>query len=107
MRDSSIICVGYSRLPEGMTGYKLYGSMGVGLEIDVKTNKIINATATFVTSMCTSFLCDIFKGHDVNQGIEEPIKKFEEKYYGMGKKAIIAAVNDAYNQYLMYKESTK
>ena len=101
--DDAIICTGYSRLPDGMTAKNLYGVMGVGFEVDPKTDCIVNASSTFVTNMCTDFIKSIFTGHDLKEGIEGPIEKFERRYFGLGKKAIVAAMRDAYNQYSIYK----
>jgi hypothetical protein len=101
--DETIICTGYSRLPDGMAAKNLYGVMGVGFEIDPDTDKIINASCTFVTNMCTDFIKTILVGHDLNEGIELPVRKFEKRYFGLGKKAIIAAIQDAYNQFEIYK----
>lgn len=104
MVEGPIICVGYSRLPDGMAAKSLYGAMGVGFEVDVTTKCIINTSATFVTDMCNSFIGEIFNGHNLDEGVDRPIEIFERRYFGMGKKAIISAIHDAYNQYLTYKE---
>jgi len=101
--NDSIICTGYSRLPDGMAAKNLFGVMGVGFEIDPITDCVVNTSSTFVTNMCTDFIKSVFNGHDLKEGIEEPIEKFEKRYFGLGKKAIIAAMRDAYNQYLIYK----
>jgi hypothetical protein len=101
--NDSIICTGYSRLPDGMAAKNLYGVMGVGFEIDPKTDCIMNASCTFVTNMCTDFIKSILNGHDLKGGIEEPIERFEKRYFGLGKKAITSAMRDAYNQYSIYK----
>lgn len=100
--NKTIICAGYSRLPDGMAAKNLYGAMGVGFEID-HNGYIVNTSATFVTDMCSSFFNEAFVGHCLDEGIDECIKEFEERYYGMGKKAIISAIHDAYNQYLTSK----
>jgi hypothetical protein len=99
----TIICTGYSRLPDGMAAKNLFGVMGVGFEVDPNTDKIVNASSTFITNMCTDFIKSIFQGHDLKEGIEIPIEKFEMRYYGLGKKAIISAMRDAFNQYSIYK----
>jgi hypothetical protein len=103
MSNDTIICTGYSRLPDGMAAKNLYGVMGVGFEIDPKTDNIVNASCTFVTNMCNDFIKSIFTGHDLNDGLEVPIERFEKRYYGLGKKAIISAMRDAYNQFAIYK----
>ncbi|KGX91737.1 DUF3870 domain-containing protein [Pontibacillus marinus] len=104
-KNDTIICTGYSRLPDGMAAKNLYGVMGVGLEIDPKTDKVLNASSTFITSMCTDFIQSIFEGHDLKKGIDTPVELFERRYFGLGKKAIVSAIRDAYNQYSIYKSS--
>ncbi len=102
-KGETIFCTGYARLPDGMAAKNLYGVMGVGLEIDPHTDRVINASSTFITNMCTGFIQDILVNHDLKQGIESPIQRFEKRYYGLGKKAIISAIRDAYNQFEIYK----
>jgi Domain of unknown function (DUF3870) len=101
--QDTIICTGYSKLPDGMAAKNLFGVMGVGMEIDPMTDCVINASSTFVTNMCTDFVKSVLVGHNLNDGVDEPIRKFERRYYGLGKKAIIAAIRDAYNQFEIYK----
>lgn len=103
MTKSTIICTGYARLPDGMAAKNLYGVMGIGFEIDTRNNQIVNVSSTFITSMCSAFLQSIFCGHDMEIGIDEPIREFENRYFALGKKAVVVAIKDAYNQYLIYK----
>lgn len=86
-----------------MAAKNLYGVMGVGFEVDPRTDKIINASSTFITNMCTDFINTIFVGHCLREGIEEQIDIFEKRYFGLGKKAIVMAMKDAYNQFQIYK----
>lgn len=106
-KRSYIICVGYSKLPDGMTAKNLYGNMGIGLKIDEETHGIISVSATFVTNMCSSFIDEMMVGHCMDDGIDSVIDEFEGKYYGLGKKSIIAAIRDAYNQYQIYVSSKR
>jgi hypothetical protein len=99
----TVVCTGYSKLPEGMAAKTMFGVMGVGLEVDPATDQVVNASSTFVTNMCTDFIKSILVGHDLNHGVDKPIREFELRYYGLGKKAIIAAIRDAYNQFEIYK----
>ncbi|WP_342506099.1 DUF3870 domain-containing protein [Sporosarcina sp. FSL K6-2383] len=106
-KSDTIICTGYSRLPDGMAAKNLYGVMGVGFEVDPSTDEIIKTSSTFITNMCTDFLNSIFEGHSLAQGIEEQVEIFESRYFGLGKKAIVMAIKDAYNQYLIYTSMKK
>lgn len=103
MQSKTIICTGYARLPEGMAAKNLYGVMGIGFEIDGRTDQILNVSSTFITSMCADFLQSIFCGHDLNLGLEKQIEEFENRYFAVGKKAVVVAIRDAYNQFLIYK----
>lgn len=103
MRTDTIICSGYSKLPDGMPAKNLFGVMGVGMEVDPQTCCVVNASSTFVTNMCADFVKSILVGHNLNTGIDAPIHEFEQRYFGLGKKAIIAAIRDAYNQFEIYK----
>lgn len=105
MFKETIICTGYARLPDGMAAKNLFGVMGIGFEIDAKTDEIINASCTFVTNMCSDFIQTIFVGHNMNLGLDQQIENFERRYYGLGKKAIVVAIKDAYSQFLIYKSS--
>lgn len=99
----TIICTGYSRLPEGMAAKNLYGVMGIGFEIDAKTDRVLNVSSTFITSMCSDFFQSIFVGHDLKLGLDRQIEEFESRYFALGKKAVVVAIKDAYNQFLIYK----
>lgn len=103
MRRDTIICTGYSKLPDGMAAKNLFGVMGVGLEVDPQTCRVVNASSTLVTNMCTDFIAGILVGHCLLEGIEMPIQAFEQRYFGLGKKAIVAAIRDAYNQFEIYR----
>lgn len=105
--NNFIICVGYSKLPDGMTAKNLYGNMGIGLKIDEETHKVINVSATFVTNMCSSFVNEIMVGHCMDDTIETVTDEFERRYFGLGKKSIIAAIRDAHNQYQIYVSTKK
>lgn len=98
-----IVCTGYSKLPDGMAAKNLFGVMGIGMEIDRTTDIIVNASSTLVTNMCSDFIRDILVGHDLKNGIDLPIQDFESRYFGLGKKSIVAALRDAYNQFEIYR----
>jgi len=103
MKQSTICCVGYSRLPSEMTAAEVYGTLGVGLEIDPQTGEVVDAAITLVTEMAWRFFAATMIGQNLNEGIDQAIADIEETYYGTGKKAIIHATREAYARYLDFK----
>lgn len=102
--STSIICSGYSRLPEGMTAKEVYGVFGLGLEIETRTGEIIDAVSTLVTPMGNEFLSSVLIGHNIlKHGLDAPIAQIENRYFGAGKKAIIAAIRDANERFEEFK----
>ncbi|MGE5704292.1 MAG: DUF3870 domain-containing protein [Clostridia bacterium] len=102
--DSSIACVGYARLPDGITAKEVYGVFGIGLLIDPSTGEIIDAVSTLVTDKGNEFIAAMLIGHNIlHDGLDEPIAMIERRYFGAGKKSIIAAIKDAYEKFEEYK----
>ncbi|MGG1660898.1 DUF3870 domain-containing protein [Brevibacillus sp. NRS-1366] len=104
-KNSSIIaCAGYARLPEGMTAKEVYGVLGIGLMVDFLTGEIVAAESTLVRKSGNDFICSMLIGHNIlKHGIDEPVSLIERRYFGTGKRAIIAAIKDAYKSFEEYK----
>jgi len=105
MKQSTICCVGYSRLPSEMTAAEVYGTLGVGLEIDPQTGEVVDAAITLVTEMAWRFFAATMIGQNLNQGIDQAVADIEQTYFGTGKKAIIHATREAYARYLDFKRT--
>lgn len=103
MSSETILCVGYARLPEGMTGEVLYKVFGVGLEIDPSSGIIVRAETTSVTKMGNDFVTKFFVNKNIETNFREILEQIVKHYRGHGGKAILAATKKAYAEYLGYK----
>lgn len=103
MKQSTICCVGYSRLPSEMTAAQVYGTLGVGLEIDPNTGEVNDAAITLISEMAKRFFAATMIGQNLENGIDRVIADIESTYFGTGKKAIIHATREAYGRYLEFK----
>jgi hypothetical protein len=106
MRQSTICCVGYSRLPSEMTAAQVYGTLGVGLEVDPQSGEVVDAAITLVSEMAWRFFAATMIGQNLEEGIEDAIADIEATYFGTGKKAIIHATREAYARYVEFRSST-
>lgn len=104
MKSETILCVGYARLPEGTTMAVLYKVFGVGLEIDPQTGIIIRAQTTSVTELGNDFITRFFINRNIETDFKNTLEQINKQYRATGVKAISAAAQKAYNEYLSYKK---
>lgn len=104
MTSNTILCVGYSRLPEGTTMEVLYKVFGVGLEIEPQSGVIVRAQTTCATSLGDNFLTKFFINKNIETDFNDILDQISIRYRGNGSKAILAAVRKAYAEYLSYKD---
>lgn len=103
MRPDTILCVGYARLPEGMTAEEVFKIFGVGLEIDTQSGVIVRAQTTCATTLGDNFLTKFFIGLNIEKEFKYALEQIELRYRGIGCKAILAAAKKAYGEYITYK----
>lgn len=107
MNPNTILCVGYSRLPEGTTMEELFKIFGVGLEIDPLSGIIVKAQTTCATMLGDDFLTQFLVGINIDTEYLNALEQISKRYRGHGGKAILAAAKKAYNEYLNYKDEEK
>jgi len=99
----TIFITGYARIPEGITANQLYKVLGIGVEIDPRTEVIIDADCTLATTVGRSFFRRLVVGYDLSGGVEPLVQRFERRYHVAARKAIIAALRVIEQRYLAYK----
>lgn len=104
MKSNTVLCVGYARLPEGMTAEVIFKIFGVGLEVDLQSKIIIRAQTTSDTGLGDDFLVSIFINKNIEAEMKDILDEINRRYRGHGSKAIVAATKRAYAEYLNYKE---
>lgn len=100
-----VLLTGYARLPDSTTAGAIYTNLGIGLEIDPKTHIIEDANATMASDLGRNFITGALIGHCLKEGVDGPVRYVQRHYFGKAKKAIIAAIQDAYTQYLEFVDA--
>ena len=101
---NTIFITGYAKLPTSITAEKLYQVIALGLEIEVDTGTIVDSDCTLATEVGRRFFKKVVNGYSLNNGIEDLIKEFEQRYYGSARKAIITALKLMYEKWHTYLE---
>ena len=105
-RPDTIIIAGTARLPEGITAKHVFGCLTIELEIDPVNSVVVDISCTLVPHLGEKILQGALLGNRVEEGIEETINQLNRRFFNTTKKAVIAALRDAYKWYKKYLEKT-
>ena len=101
---TTVLLVGYAKLPEETAAQSLYGTVGVALEVDPETGSIIAASCTLVPPMASRFIGRILKGTKLPGDLEEAVAEISTRYLGPAQNAIVAALRAANDRWESYRE---
>ena len=107
LRPDTIIVAGSARLPEKIRGKSAFGYFTVYLEVDPVNSEIVDVSSTLIPSLGEKIIHDTLLGREIKTGIQHAIKQIETRFFSVTKRAIIAALEDAYKLYGKYLEDRK
>jgi len=99
LRPETIIVAGSARLPEEVTAKHVFGCITIELEIDTFDSTIVDISCTLVPSLGGKILHNALVGNTVEEGIEKAIIQLEGRFFSVTRRAVIAALEDAYRWY--------
>jgi len=99
LRLETIIVAGSARLPEEVTAKHVFGCITIELEIDPVDSTIVDISCTLVPSLGGKILHNALVGNKVEEGIEKAIIQLEGRFFSVTRRAVIAALEDAYRWY--------
>ncbi len=99
LRPETIVIAGSARLPENITAKHVFGYFAIELEIDPADSKIVDISCTLLPFLGEKILSNALLGNKVEEGIENAVKQLERRFFSVTKRAIIAALEDAYKWY--------
>lgn len=104
LRPNTIVIAGSARLPENTTAKHVFGHLTIELEIDHSNSMIVDISCTLLPSLGEKMLRNALLGSKIEEGIRDAVKQLEERFSAATKKAMIAALEDAYRQYKKFLE---
>jgi len=99
LRPETIIVAGSARLPEEVTAKHVFGCITIELEIDPFDSTIVDISCTLVPSLGGKILHNALVGNKVEEGIEKAIIQLDGRFFSVTRRAVIAALEDAYRWY--------
>jgi hypothetical protein len=104
LRPKTIVIAGSARLPENTTAKHVFGYMTIELEIDPFDDTIVDVSCTLLPFLEDKILHDALLGNKVDEAIENTIMQLDKRFFSVTKRAVIAALEDAYRWYKKFLE---
>lgn len=101
-RPETIIFTGSARLPKDVSAQHGFGCVTIELEIDLTDETIVDISCTLIPSLGEKVLRNALLGNKVDDAIEETVMQLETRFFNVTRKAIIAALEEAYRWYKKY-----
>jgi len=102
---NTIYILGTSKISKNDPISAMYDIFFVGIILERNSGKIIDSTCNMVRDVTTDFIKSILIGYNLLDDINEIIDEIQDRFYGMAQKAVIAAVKDARNKFMMIKNN--
>ena len=104
-KGETLLFVGHARLPGNIVSGSGSDVLSLELEVDSDTDLVVNASCSCIPSLGAKFILDVLIGCDLNETLSGKEDEIRERFFGPAQKAVIAALEKAYEGYLRYKNS--
>lgn len=101
----TVLVSGYAQAPRGTGMSETMTWIGVVLEIDCNTHKIVAADATFVTGLARDFFSRLMIGYQLTDGLDGLVKLVENKLHTPSKSSLQVALQAAFQRYVEFRQS--
>ncbi len=101
-RPKTLIFCGISKLPENVTAKYVFGYLSVELEVDPVNFKIVDVSCTLLPALGEKILMNALINYEIEEGVKNAVNEIENRFFSTTKRAIIAAIEDAYKKYTDY-----
>lgn len=101
MRELNTVFVsGYTQAPKGTKLFEAGSTIGVMLEVDRKSNQIVDVECTFVTQLAKNYLKKLMIGYNLHDDLDEMIETIEHNLFIPSTQSIIVALKIAHQRYM-------
>jgi len=96
--SKTVLVTGYAKAPQGTAMQQLYSFIGVILEVDPRTDSVVDAEFTLVTNVARRFFENLIVGSDLKD-INRIVEEIRERYLAPSREAMINAIQKAVQRY--------
>lgn len=95
----TFIVTAYAKAPQNTSMYEVYKYIGVVLEIDRNSRKIVDAEFTFITDLAKSYFKRLVVGYNMDDGADGIIQHIDKSYFAPSNNSISVALRSAFRRY--------
>jgi len=99
LRPETVVIAGSARLPENITAKHVFGYITIELEIDPVDDTIVDVSCTLLPFLGEKILHKALLGNKVDEAIKDAVIQLNRRFFSVTKRAVIAALEDAYRWY--------
>lgn len=103
---STVFVTGISKPAQDDPIASNYQMFFLSIIIDRTNDRVVDATSNMASDMTKDFIQSLLVGHDLAQGLEEMVAVIRRRFYGLAQKALIVALKDAHNRYMMIRRES-
>jgi hypothetical protein len=104
-RSKTVLVSGYAQAPRGTGMSEMMTWVGVVLEIDVTTHRILRADGTFLTELARTYFRETVLDYRLTDGFDGLAARLAERFQTPTKPALIVACQAAYQRYVEFRQS--
>lgn len=105
--DDSIFVTGVAKVSKDDAINAMYGSLSLSLIIDFNSNRILSVSANTVMRETNDFVAHLLVGKNLVTDMDLMCDLLRQRFLALSQKAIIAALHDAQNHYIMAYPSAR
>ena len=79
----------------------LYQNLSLGLVVDARTNQILDVGCSMVMDVTQDFVRRLLLGKNLVEDVPQIVEQLRGRFLALSQKALIVALYDAQNHYLM------
>ncbi len=101
----TVLFTGHAKPPSSITAEKVFQVITVGIEVDSKTGIIVDCDVTLASNVAKNFFHKLVLGYSLADGIDGLTEKFEARYHGSARKAILTCLRSICEKWIIYKNT--
>ncbi|MCQ1531205.1 DUF3870 domain-containing protein [Lutispora saccharofermentans] len=99
--ENTIYITGTAKVSSNDPISAMFDMFFVGIILEKESGKIIDVTCNMVRDMTSDFIKSILLDYNLSDDIELIAGEIKDRFQGIAQKAVIAAIKDARNKYMM------
>ncbi|AOT73271.1 hypothetical protein Gferi_22745 [Geosporobacter ferrireducens] len=101
---NTIYVIGTAKISSNDPISAMFDMFFIGIILERDSGKIVDLTCNMVRAVTADFIKSMLIDYNLLEDIDQIVEEIKDRFHGIAQKAVIAAVKDARNKYMMLKK---